>query len=526
MPDVDKHWTATIDRGTTPDFLGGGAVLVIEKVGNTRGKTPEGFLLIEGVPIARTGSMIYTSDQLPMLEPDERGAIEVSRGPEDLFHEDTIASFNGKPITVEHPPERYVTPATWREFARGVCLNPRRGTGADQDVLLADLLIAEMDAIMEADARKEWDVSAGYTAKYTQDGYGRGLQKEIIGNHVALVSHGRCGGRCGIGDSIVNKQEQDMTQGTSVARTSQPSARKSRLSQAFAKIFNDMGEQLASELDEGDLGGGAEGGGVHVHVHAPGQGSNSAPAAVGGDDLGSEAAPAGTEAAGADDPVEARFQSIENGQAEMLQMLSAIAQKIGLEGSAEGENAGEPGSGGEAPPDNGAGVSAEESSGDKLSEEMADDPEKMKKATGDSAALEPHYRRMLADAEILVPGFAVTTFDSKSGRHATVDAMCGTRRRVLSTLSATVDGQKLLHSVSGSIKAPTIDSLGCPEVARLFRAAAGAKALMNQVRAVGDAGQVPTNPAGPKKPGGLPVSVAEIAAIHDQAYGRVTATKH
>jgi len=45
------------------------------------------------------------------------------------------------------------------------------------------------------------EVSCGYDAQYEQIEKGKGKQREIIGNHVALVTKGRAGNRCTIQDS-------------------------------------------------------------------------------------------------------------------------------------------------------------------------------------------------------------------------------------------------------------------------------------------------------------------------------------
>jgi hypothetical protein len=170
----------------------------VEGVGKTRRITPEGFLLCEGVAIARTGQQLYSESEVP-VEPNKAGEIWIERPPEEVFRPETIASFEGKPITVEHPNE-FVTPDNWKELTVGVVQNVRRGEGIEDDFLVADLLITEADAI--AYVNKELpELSAGYNAEYEQDEAGRGVQRNIIGNHVALVERGRAGPRVSIKDT-------------------------------------------------------------------------------------------------------------------------------------------------------------------------------------------------------------------------------------------------------------------------------------------------------------------------------------
>jgi hypothetical protein len=172
------------------------------RLGPRRSLTPEGFLLCEAVPIARAGAMTYAAGEVPVAAgPD--GLVVIERGADQVFRRETIASFAGKPVTDDHPPED-VGPANWKSLAVGVVQNVRPGAGADADLLLADLLITDAAAIAAVEAGKR-EVSCGYEADYEALGPGRGRQLNILGNHVALVSEGRCGPRCAIGDKAMGK---------------------------------------------------------------------------------------------------------------------------------------------------------------------------------------------------------------------------------------------------------------------------------------------------------------------------------
>lgn len=167
-------------------------------------KTPEGYLLCLDVPIARTGDLDYGADEVP-VEPSADGRVRVTRLPDDVFAPEAIASFEGKPITTDHPDDD-VTPVTWKELAVGHAQNVRRGAGAESDLLIADLLITDQDAIdlVRGGLR---ELSCGYDADYEQEAPGRGWQRNIRGNHIALVRRGRCGPRCKIND----KHEDNMS---------------------------------------------------------------------------------------------------------------------------------------------------------------------------------------------------------------------------------------------------------------------------------------------------------------------------
>lgn len=166
-------------------------------VGATRSMTPEGFLLCEGVAIARTGVQLYSTDEVP-FEANQAGELRIHRNPEDVFRPETIASFEGKPVTIDHP-DTFVTPANWNSLAVGVTQNVRRGEGVNDDLLIADLLITSADAIKYVNANKP-HLSAGYESDYEQGEPGLGTQRNIVGNHVALVERGRAGPRVAIKD--------------------------------------------------------------------------------------------------------------------------------------------------------------------------------------------------------------------------------------------------------------------------------------------------------------------------------------
>src|ERR1700726_2218391 len=146
--------------------------------------TPEGYLVIYDTPIARTGVMLYGPGETP-IEPGPGGVVKIDRHPEDVFRPETMASFAGKPVVNEHPSEN-VTPENWNALAVGIVMNVRRGTGVEDDLLVADLQITNADAISAVRTGKR-EVSCGYDADYIQTGPGEGYQTEIVGNHLALV---------------------------------------------------------------------------------------------------------------------------------------------------------------------------------------------------------------------------------------------------------------------------------------------------------------------------------------------------
>lgn len=168
------------------------------QLGPTQSVTPEGFLLCADVPVARVGDLEYGPGEIASIPHGDDGWLRVSRDADELFSENTIRSFEGKPVTLGHPPQ-FVTPGNWAAYAKGHMTNVRQGDGENAGVLLADLLITDEVAIKQVrDGLRE--VSLGYDAEYEIREPGRAVQRSLIGNHVALVVRGRCGPRCAVGD--------------------------------------------------------------------------------------------------------------------------------------------------------------------------------------------------------------------------------------------------------------------------------------------------------------------------------------
>lgn len=174
------------------------------RLGETRYQLADGSLLCKDVPVARTGTQVYLPEEID-LEPDASGTVTVWRTEDEVFSPETMASFEGVAITLDHPEDEngdveFVSPDNFAKLAHGHIQNVRRGTGDKSDLLLCDMLIKRREAI-DAVNRGITDVSLGYDAQYKQLAPGKGKQYQITGNHAALVKKGRAGSRCALGDS-------------------------------------------------------------------------------------------------------------------------------------------------------------------------------------------------------------------------------------------------------------------------------------------------------------------------------------
>ena len=103
----------------------------VAKLSERISETPEGFLVCEAVPITRAGDLMYSPFETPVTP--GKGNTVISRTVEDIHDPATIASFEGKPVTINHPDD-FVTPDNWRELTVGIVQNVRPGEGEDADL--------------------------------------------------------------------------------------------------------------------------------------------------------------------------------------------------------------------------------------------------------------------------------------------------------------------------------------------------------------------------------------------------------
>ena len=166
-------------------------------------ETGEGFLICRNVPIARTGDMEYLPSELGL--PGTR-IITVHRSPKEVFSPAAMASFEGKPVTDEHPPE-LLTAETAILHERGHVQNIHRGTGEWEGYVIADLHVHDRALIRAIEGGKR-EISCGYECEYTDNGDGTYSQRNIRGNHIAVVNRGRAGKRAAILDSDTSNQKK------------------------------------------------------------------------------------------------------------------------------------------------------------------------------------------------------------------------------------------------------------------------------------------------------------------------------
>lgn len=478
-----------------------------ERLGEKRSFTPEGYLLCESVPIARVGTLLYAEGEVP-IDANADGIIRIHRDPEEVFKPSAVLSFSGKSVTNDHPPEK-VVPEVWRTYTKGTVLHPHRGDGVleDDDFLYADLLIYDPETIQDVlDGKRE--VSAGYEADYEQIQPGEGRQNQIIGNHVALVSKGRCGPRCAIGDKAMPDRLSRAAFRDRIMRAAR-TGDETMIVKEVEKISDMLGDIISDEAPPNLGGGGSDPRHITINVHGSGSGGTAHAPAV--HDEG-EAPPFddGDDDDGDDDDqmsqILARLERIENA-------LVVLAQ-------AEKDEVDE----GDDDDDDDSGFDEAEGTGSDEGDESHDDadeiegeekkwphgdpgevereggtrdarrrarmpgmpsktPRHMRMATdhaapramvGDSTSLRTEFAETMSRGELLVPGVKLLTFDTKSQARMTVDGLCKFRRNVLRTAWRHQETHDVISAMTGDTQMPNFDSMTCDQARLIFNGASEA----------------------------------------------------
>ena len=171
-------------------------------------KTADGYMVVRA-RAARAGIYEYLGSEI-----DPKGehfaadqVVKVYRPEVEVFAADSVASFLMKPVTNDHPAQP-VTAANWRDYAKGVVGKALR----DGDYLAFDIVLMDKATIADVESGKR-ELSNGYasTIEFTDGSTDAGehfdaIQKDIRGNHVAIVKAGRAGPLCRIGDAATCAQ--------------------------------------------------------------------------------------------------------------------------------------------------------------------------------------------------------------------------------------------------------------------------------------------------------------------------------
>lgn len=172
---------------------------------STRRELPNGFLQVDAV-LSRTGIQAYSAGELGLKDRRPGEMVNVWRPESEVFSDASIASFDSVALTDDHPSED-VTPDNSERLSKGWVGRPYR----DGDFLKAPITFSAKSIIDKLKGGKNelsngYDTDIDWTPGIVPEGQrdaGKaydGIQRNIIGNHVALVDAGRCGGDCRVLD--------------------------------------------------------------------------------------------------------------------------------------------------------------------------------------------------------------------------------------------------------------------------------------------------------------------------------------
>jgi hypothetical protein len=162
-------------------------------------KSREGYLQVNA-RAARTGVYNYRGDE---VERPDLDVVRVYRPADEVFKRDTIKSFTSLDVTLGHPNDM-VGPDNWRDTVVGF-------TGEDVirdgEFVRVPLTLRDRAAIAEVESGCR-ELSFGYYCQLEfKDGIAPSgepydaIQRNLQGNHLAIVPAGRAGSHCRIGDA-------------------------------------------------------------------------------------------------------------------------------------------------------------------------------------------------------------------------------------------------------------------------------------------------------------------------------------
>lgn len=149
-------------------------------------RDPDTNFLVDIPIVGRTGVQLYGNGRTVRRE---------YRPADEVFAPESLASFNGKPITIDHPDE-FVTSSTRIPIVGMITGEAFR----DGDAVRVKVTVSNEDAIRLIESRSMCELSLGYTVDHEEpeDGMCEGImcdfvQRNIRINHLAIVEHGRAG---------------------------------------------------------------------------------------------------------------------------------------------------------------------------------------------------------------------------------------------------------------------------------------------------------------------------------------------
>lgn len=169
------------------------------KLSPNRIKNDKGQLIVTGCEFARTGKQKYHSSELG-VEGDK--FIYLDRPVEEVSDSKTVASFEGAPVTLDHPVDDVKVGVNYNELAKGFATNVKYIADSNKEGhLQADFVITDADLIKKIENHEIEELSAGYNCDVDEKDW---VQRHIRGNHIAVVEQARAGHQARLRDKKYN----------------------------------------------------------------------------------------------------------------------------------------------------------------------------------------------------------------------------------------------------------------------------------------------------------------------------------
>lgn len=187
---------------------------VIDLKPTSRIKTPQGFMICQGVTLAKPMVKEYYAGELGITDGYQAtDVIGIYTPPDVLFGQPVIDGFTASDVVMMHPQGNQLNAENYKDHVIGTAKNVR----AENGYLVADLTIKDKWAIEAIEYDDIKQISLGYaaeldmTAGTTDSGQNyHGQWVGMVADHVAVVREGRCGDDCKIGDKQTVKTEKGM----------------------------------------------------------------------------------------------------------------------------------------------------------------------------------------------------------------------------------------------------------------------------------------------------------------------------
>ena len=169
------------------------------------------FWLIKDNPITKTGVFPYLGAQIGQQGLDAEKIYYVLRPAEELFKPETVESFNGIPITIEHAMLGSQDKGLTKPEDKGIDGVTLESAHQSGDKLLNNIRLFS-EQIKDAVNSGKKELSAGYYCDFVPesgDYHGQHydfVQRNIFGNHIALVDKGRSGSEIRVMDSAIKSR--------------------------------------------------------------------------------------------------------------------------------------------------------------------------------------------------------------------------------------------------------------------------------------------------------------------------------